>query len=515
MSTRTVKFAETDNKGSHFSQGGSPSTTRPETMGSNNYRPRAPAMSLPDNLLQEQQWRSGDKFHYPLPNPKENSWETCHQLVQEYDSNWVKVQTDEVQNLLIFAGLFSGVVTSFVVESYQMLQEDPEATSASLLSLISAQIGKSTLPPQPTPFSADGSVIRVNIYWFVSLSLSLITVLLGTSCMQWLREYRRFDSLSHKDSLLLRHMRSDGLTKWKVPTILSLLPTLLQSALVLFFVGLLELLWTLNRDVGIAIAIVIGLAMVFMIGTTIAPSIQYFFDQREDNGQPSGAQCPYKSPQSWACLQTEIYAILAFQQLIVIAHDWFRYDLTWNRKRRRHHQTSRIDFNHDLVGGLRWVATTFIENIEAAQAIYHCLHDLDYTTAIAAWSTIQSGNLATLDKMLHSTSFSMVKGDEDVKVMLSDQVSVSILEYFVKENPQFELALLPHHLELYTRSRCESMRLNFPSLPGLECPHLREIVEKALPDDLKVQFLLYVEKMLLMDARHPHINSSLRTLGAG
>ena len=160
-----------------------------------------------------------------------------------------------------------------------------------------------TLTPSPPSSKPTPSAIRINVFWFTSLSLSLTTVLLGTTCMQWLREYRRYDPLTYRDSLLLRHMRYDGLIKWKVPVILSLLPTLLQAALVLFFIGTLDLLLRLNQTVAILVSITIGLPIIFMVGTTIAPAIQYILDRREDICEPSHAQCPYKSPQSWACLQ--------------------------------------------------------------------------------------------------------------------------------------------------------------------------------------------------------------------
>lgn len=175
-----------------------------------------------------------------------------------------------------------------------------------------------TLPPPPpsqSQFQPTSQNVQINILWFSSLSLSLTTVLVGTVCMQWLREYRHYDSLTHKDALLLRHMRYEGLLKWKVPTILSLLPTLLQSALVLFFVGVLQLLSAMDKTVTMAVAIAIGLALLFMLLTTIAPAWQYVADHREETAHPSAAQCPYKSPQSWALLQMTLYTTIAMHHI--------------------------------------------------------------------------------------------------------------------------------------------------------------------------------------------------------
>src|SRR6266446_7680910 len=117
------------------------------------------------------------------------------------------------------------------------------------IALISLQLqqafpnSSSILAVQSQPFSVSRSAVRINIFWFLSLTLSMATVLIGILCMQWLREFKRDAARSHKDAIAIRQMRFEGLLKWKVPMILSLLPLLLQFALVLFFAGVLDLLW--------------------------------------------------------------------------------------------------------------------------------------------------------------------------------------------------------------------------------------------------------------------------------
>ncbi|KAF9552343.1 hypothetical protein CPC08DRAFT_674224, partial [Agrocybe pediades] len=99
-------------------------------------------------------------------------------------------------------------------------------------------------------------------------------------------------------------MRSDGFKQWHVGTIFATLPLLLQAALVLFFGGTIDFLLSLDKEVAIPVAVVIGLALFFLIATTMLPSLQslmlyaslVFF--RRPALPPS--QCPYKSPQSWA-----------------------------------------------------------------------------------------------------------------------------------------------------------------------------------------------------------------------
>lgn len=128
-----------------------------------------------------------------------------------------KVQWDiwkgEVQNLLIFvscvrtsigtksanrilkAGLFSASVTAFIIESYKGLQRDPNNDIVNLLSHITIQLGNplnttSTIPFQTSLllsiFTPSPSIIQINIFWFVSLILSLMTVVVGIVSLQWL-----------------------------------------------------------------------------------------------------------------------------------------------------------------------------------------------------------------------------------------------------------------------------------------------------------------------------------------
>ncbi|KAF9532481.1 hypothetical protein CPB83DRAFT_728859, partial [Crepidotus variabilis] len=147
--------------------------------------------------------------------------------------------------------------------------------------------------PEFHPASID---IRLNIFWFLSLSLSLATVVLAILCIQWLREYQRAAPLDPKDAISLRQIRYEGLIAWKVPTVLLSLPVLLHLSLILFFAGLLDLLWELNRIVASFVTVVSGLVFLFISLTTLLPGLQLFLMPKSSVFM---AQCPYKSPQAW------------------------------------------------------------------------------------------------------------------------------------------------------------------------------------------------------------------------
>ncbi len=137
----------------------------------------------------------------------------------------------------------------------------------------------------------------------MSLILSLTTVLVGIVSLQWLREHQSYTaSFTPQNRFSAIHMRLEALEKWRVPEVFSALPLLLQSALVLFFIGVVEFLRDINVEVTIPVAVVIGLTLLFLLLTTMLPTLQAFILHHTylkiNNNVP--VQCPYKSPQSRA-----------------------------------------------------------------------------------------------------------------------------------------------------------------------------------------------------------------------
>ncbi|EJD44222.1 hypothetical protein AURDEDRAFT_27370, partial [Auricularia subglabra TFB-10046 SS5] len=52
---------------------------------------------------------------------EEEAWKQCSTLMAKHDDEICKAYREEIDTLLVFAGLFSAVVTAFTVESYQWL----------------------------------------------------------------------------------------------------------------------------------------------------------------------------------------------------------------------------------------------------------------------------------------------------------------------------------------------------------------------------------------------------------
>ena len=210
-------------------------------------------------------------------------------------------------------------MTTFIIESYKLLQEDPQGVSVALLQQISTQLAAAA-ESSPTPvvarssFQPDSRSIRINVLWFSSLVFSLVSASIGILTKQWLREYVSNAASSARESARIRQLRYEGFITWRIPLTIALLPILLQIALALFFIGLLDLLWSLDTVVASVITAFVTISLSFLIFTTIIPTF------RRD--------CPYKSPQALGVFL--LYQ--GFARLMSVMAFKFYSLLGWNRR---------------------------------------------------------------------------------------------------------------------------------------------------------------------------------------
>ncbi|KAI0266412.1 hypothetical protein BC834DRAFT_823665, partial [Gloeopeniophorella convolvens] len=128
-------------------------------------------------------------------NLESEFWPFVLKKSEKHDKELAETWKSDADGILIFTGLFSAIVTAFIVESYKRLQPDPGDTTNFILSQISQQLAPSlngTQAPavtRPPPFHASPASIRFNILFFLSLCLSLTCALLATLMQQWSRNY--------------------------------------------------------------------------------------------------------------------------------------------------------------------------------------------------------------------------------------------------------------------------------------------------------------------------------------
>ncbi|KDQ08745.1 hypothetical protein BOTBODRAFT_76675, partial [Botryobasidium botryosum FD-172 SS1] len=182
--------------------------------------------------------------------PESKFWRQYIKLAEERDFVLVDGWNKSMDVLLIFAGLFSAIVTAFLIEAYKDLSEDITATNNTLLRQISASMGNAQPEGslQFIPFKASPSAVRVNCLWFASLIISLSATVVTVLAKQWIDDYDDYKKYpgSSRERGRIRQSRYMNLLQWGIPTIIESLPTLLLTALGLFFIGLVDFLWAIN-----------------------------------------------------------------------------------------------------------------------------------------------------------------------------------------------------------------------------------------------------------------------------
>ncbi|RPD52557.1 hypothetical protein L226DRAFT_617788 [Lentinus tigrinus ALCF2SS1-7] len=192
-----------------------------------------------------------------------DAWMDCATALKDHDEAKMQGWKEELDAHLVFAALFSAILTPFNVESYKFF-------------LTGTQNGD-----PPHPFNA----VLINALWFCSLICSLAAASICLLAKQWLNQYTTGMAGVSPEIARLRQFRYDNLKKWRVEGIMMLVPILLQGALVLFLIGLVEFLLALNAKVSAAAIALISALLAFILFTTLLPTFK--------------PDCSYQSPQAW------------------------------------------------------------------------------------------------------------------------------------------------------------------------------------------------------------------------
>lgn len=180
-----------------------------------------------------------------------------------------------LSSLIQKTGLFSAVLTSFIIQSYQGVGPNPsDTTNALLAQLISLQAAALNSTNNSTNIQSQaenlapspGEIRWVNGLWFAALSCSLSTALVSMLAKQWLQVTSNIFG-SPRSRARQRQRRYMQLQSWHVFAIINALPLLLHAALLLFFAGLIVFLWSRDIVTTAAIFAIVGLAYTFYIGS--------------------------------------------------------------------------------------------------------------------------------------------------------------------------------------------------------------------------------------------------------
>lgn len=253
--------------------------------------------------------------------PNARVWRVYLDEADHYDNETIEGFRDTTDVLLVFAGLFSAVVTTFVAQSSQALQPNYAQISASLMTeLVFMQRALangtplSSIKPSELTFSSETTNAFdrwVNGLWFTSLTLSLIAALIAVLVKEWLQYYHSALSGTARERVLVRHFRFMGLDKWKVPAIIGILPVILHISLFMFLAGLVVYVWEQNRAIAYTILAMSGVSYVLYSASTILGGLR--------------PDCSYKSPISY---------VISYLRQVILWIPHLRIRLSYLRRRR-------------------------------------------------------------------------------------------------------------------------------------------------------------------------------------
>ncbi|KAJ7163124.1 hypothetical protein C8R46DRAFT_1281506, partial [Mycena filopes] len=138
---------------------------------------------MPDKEKKRREWSAADADDAAAGR----LWGVYVVEAEKYDEGLVDSWKKDMEGLLIFAALFSAILTAFIIESYKSLNPD---RTVQVLSQISQQLaaaagGKPFDISPPPPFVPSVSSVLCNALWFISLGLSLACALIATLVQQW------------------------------------------------------------------------------------------------------------------------------------------------------------------------------------------------------------------------------------------------------------------------------------------------------------------------------------------
>ncbi|KAG8965515.1 hypothetical protein FRC03_000425, partial [Tulasnella sp. 419] len=183
----------------------------------------------------------------------EDFWRLYDREAGMEDELLVKGLAADLDNVLLFASIFSAIQTPFIIESYKDLQQDQSKITNDLLRLLIQTVDQSSTGishPSEQSFVVSSRAIRVNVLFVTGLALSLTTAFIAATFKQLIYQYA---SRRKNDSLVTsgtdRQRRFDGLQQYHFRYVVATLPTILQIALAVFLIGLSDFIVPINQTV--------------------------------------------------------------------------------------------------------------------------------------------------------------------------------------------------------------------------------------------------------------------------
>ncbi|KAJ2921146.1 hypothetical protein H1R20_g15947, partial [Candolleomyces eurysporus] len=137
-----------------------------------------------------------------------------------------------LDSLLIFAGLFAGIVSSFLIDTRQDLQEDSEQIL--LGNILDTLRGMSIIDMVHIPDSQKW----ITGLWLISLYITLFSAIMGVLAKAWLADFVPVTSKGEAQDAYNRYKLDKEAKLWHLDGVITLVPFLVQVAAFLFLGGL-------------------------------------------------------------------------------------------------------------------------------------------------------------------------------------------------------------------------------------------------------------------------------------
>lgn len=208
-------------------------------------------------------------------------WQLYMRSMRHYDSDLIKDANNTVDVLLVFAGLFSAVLSALIQITYPKLQPDQGDILLAILQE-TRQPGSTTHQKFEVPLYAT----RVNFLLFTGLFISIFVALLGILVKQWARSYQRnLESVSSTQlRARVRHYRYVGAKYWGLSGFVALLSISMHIALFISAIGILHFLYATAPETGAGAATALAIGTTIFIVTSLIPVFR--------------PEAPYRSPLS-------------------------------------------------------------------------------------------------------------------------------------------------------------------------------------------------------------------------
>ncbi|KAJ7604927.1 hypothetical protein B0H17DRAFT_1120606 [Mycena rosella] len=195
---------------------------------------------------------SADLSRKPMPQVPATSSSAWNPLLKSFVAETIQPKVDRWRNgldsLLVFLGLFSAIVTAFLVDSMSSLKQDQTARTNELivnltdiLVLLIDRSSSNLTFSKPSPFEPDPSDIRVNSFYSLSLVLSLSIAALVVAGRGFLNMVTWSPHKKAAVRLSDIHKRWAAAERILRPTIESI-PQLLVIPVLLFIAGIMDVL---------------------------------------------------------------------------------------------------------------------------------------------------------------------------------------------------------------------------------------------------------------------------------